>query len=209
MTMSIFDVFDRISANSAAPKGKIEYVIAGLGNPGLEYDNTRHNAGFNVLDTLAKQFGTKFSKASLEKAMGIDYSFSDVTIKDYKPKEKKTPQVTKSNWEYFERNYFQKQNYLKSTIDDVKRDESAESISKKVEQSDTLTKNLIDLIYKALVFLFSKPKLRETNKKYKVTNKQKISLKDKPTVFGNINYHKLASSSGEKKLSLDGLCSLL
>lgn len=164
------------------------------------------------VDTLAKQFGTKFSKASLEKAMGITSSFSDVTIKDYKPKEKKTPQVTKSNWEYFEQNYFQKQNYLKSTIDDVKRDESAESISKKVEQSDTLTKNLIDLIYKALVFLFRKPKLRETNKKYKVTNKQKISLKDKPTVFGNINYHKLASSSGENltvRVDIDRLLKLV
>ena len=39
--MSIFDVFDRISANSSSSRGKIEYVIAGLGNPGLEYENTR------------------------------------------------------------------------------------------------------------------------------------------------------------------------
>ena len=53
--MSIFDVFDRISANSQNARGKIEYVIAGLGNPGLEYENTRHNAGFIVLDMLAKQ----------------------------------------------------------------------------------------------------------------------------------------------------------
>ena len=60
--MSIFDVFDRISSNSAAPKGKIEYVIAGLGNPGLEYDNTRHNAGFSVLDTLAKQCGEDINR---------------------------------------------------------------------------------------------------------------------------------------------------
>ena len=60
--MSIFDVFDRISANSNAPKGKIEYVICGLGNPGMEYDNTRHNAGFMVLDMLASQFGEDISR---------------------------------------------------------------------------------------------------------------------------------------------------
>ena len=60
--MSIFDVFDRISANSNAPKGKIEYVIAGLGNPGMEYDNTRHNAGFMVLDMLASQLGEDISR---------------------------------------------------------------------------------------------------------------------------------------------------
>ena len=60
--MSIFDVFDRISANSNTPKGKIEYVIAGLGNPGMEYDNTRHNAGFMVLDMLASQLGEDISR---------------------------------------------------------------------------------------------------------------------------------------------------
>ena len=60
--MSIFDVFDRISANSNAPKGKIEYVIAGLGNPGMEYDNTRHNAGFMVLDMLASQLGEEINR---------------------------------------------------------------------------------------------------------------------------------------------------
>lgn len=55
--MSIFDVFDRISSNSSASRGKIEYVIAGLGNPGMEYDGTRHNAGFAVIDAIAKELG--------------------------------------------------------------------------------------------------------------------------------------------------------
>lgn len=60
--MSIFDVFDRISANSTATKGKIEYIIAGLGNPGMEYDNTRHNAGFFTIDMLAAQYGENINR---------------------------------------------------------------------------------------------------------------------------------------------------
>ncbi len=30
-------------------------IIAGLGNPGKEYDKTKHNVGFWVIDQLAKQ----------------------------------------------------------------------------------------------------------------------------------------------------------
>ena len=37
-------------------------LIAGLGNPGKEYENTRHNAGFLVLDTLAKKLGADLSE---------------------------------------------------------------------------------------------------------------------------------------------------
>lgn len=60
--MSIFDVFDRISSNSSSARGKIEYVIAGLGNPGLEYEGTRHNAGFSVIDVLAAELGEDVSR---------------------------------------------------------------------------------------------------------------------------------------------------
>ena len=60
--MSIFDIFDRISQNSPAAGGKIEFIVAGLGNPGMEYDNTRHNAGFAVLDKLADKAGANINR---------------------------------------------------------------------------------------------------------------------------------------------------
>ncbi len=60
--MSIFDIFDRISQNSPAAGGKIEFIVAGLGNPGMEYDNTRHNAGFAVLDKLAEKAGANINR---------------------------------------------------------------------------------------------------------------------------------------------------
>ena len=37
-------------------------IIAGLGNPGREYENTRHNAGFMVLDALADKLGADISE---------------------------------------------------------------------------------------------------------------------------------------------------
>lgn len=38
----------------------MKYLIAGLGNIGPEYKNTRHNIGFDVLDQLAKEYSVEF-----------------------------------------------------------------------------------------------------------------------------------------------------
>lgn len=43
----------------------MKYLIAGLGNIGPKYDNTRHNVGFDVLDVLAHQFGVAFEQDKL------------------------------------------------------------------------------------------------------------------------------------------------
>jgi len=37
-------------------------IVAGLGNPGSKYDNTRHNIGFWVVDELARRMGVKMKK---------------------------------------------------------------------------------------------------------------------------------------------------
>ena len=37
-------------------------LIVGLGNPGNEYEDTRHNAGFWYADTIAKHLGTSFAR---------------------------------------------------------------------------------------------------------------------------------------------------
>lgn len=49
------------------------YIIAGLGNPSKEYEGTRHNAGFQVIDRIAEKYNisvdTKKHRALIGKGM--------------------------------------------------------------------------------------------------------------------------------------------
>jgi PTH1 family peptidyl-tRNA hydrolase len=46
------------------------WLIVGLGNPGREYEKTRHNAGFRSLDILADKLGCKVDKAKFQGLYG-------------------------------------------------------------------------------------------------------------------------------------------
>lgn len=67
--MSIWDAFERISKKSDSI-GKIEYIIVGLGNPGVSYENTRHNAGFIAVSRLEEKLGFKVDRHKFRALVG-------------------------------------------------------------------------------------------------------------------------------------------
>lgn len=59
--MSVFDLFKKIEGERrTAP---VSYIVAGLGNPGSEYEKTRHNAGFLAIDHIAEKQGEKINSS--------------------------------------------------------------------------------------------------------------------------------------------------
>lgn len=60
---NIFDIFKQIESQKPTASGPVEWLIVGLGNPGKEYENTRHNAGFICMDALSKKLGVAVNKS--------------------------------------------------------------------------------------------------------------------------------------------------
>lgn len=49
---------------------KDAWLIVGLGNPGREYENSRHNCGFRAIDRLSGRLGCKIDKAKFQGLYG-------------------------------------------------------------------------------------------------------------------------------------------
>lgn len=62
---------------------EMKYLIVGLGNIGSEYEDTRHNIGFNILDELSKQENLKF--AQLRYGAISNYKFKGKSLVLLKP----------------------------------------------------------------------------------------------------------------------------
>ena len=60
------------------------HIIVGLGNPGREYERTRHNAGFDVVDALAKELGASYWKV-VSNTMMAEVGLLDEKIMLVKP----------------------------------------------------------------------------------------------------------------------------
>ena len=59
-------------------------LIVGLGNPGKEYESTRHNCGFRVIDAFADMAGIEIDREQFKGVYG-KFKFDDEDIILFKP----------------------------------------------------------------------------------------------------------------------------
>jgi len=64
------DIFRKLFSSAPAPAGPVEYIVAGLGNPGYGYEYTRHNAGYLAMDFIAARHKTKITRVKFKSYCG-------------------------------------------------------------------------------------------------------------------------------------------
>lgn len=66
---NIFDLFKQIEKEKD-PLSPITHIVVGLGNPGREYEGTRHNAGFIAMDCLSQKLGVTVNRSKFDALTG-------------------------------------------------------------------------------------------------------------------------------------------
>ena len=67
--MDIFELFRSIE-KKPENKTPVTHMVVGLGNPGKEYEKTRHNVGFMMLDALAKKYAVNVTTSKFHALIG-------------------------------------------------------------------------------------------------------------------------------------------
>ena len=65
---NIFELFNSIEKKTETRP--VTHIVAGLGNPGEKYANTRHNAGFIAIDYIAKKLGVRVDRVKFHALVG-------------------------------------------------------------------------------------------------------------------------------------------
>ena len=68
----MFDILHKKQSSVDGTTGAV-YLLAGLGNPGREYRDTRHNIGFMVIDSFAARHNIKMNKVQNKAIVGSGF----------------------------------------------------------------------------------------------------------------------------------------
>jgi PTH1 family peptidyl-tRNA hydrolase len=67
-----------------SPSGGFDYIVVGLGNPGLQYEKTRHNVGFRAVDALCESLLVKCDRNKF-KSLYADAKIGEKRVLILKP----------------------------------------------------------------------------------------------------------------------------
>lgn len=80
----IFDLFKKIAKPAEGASAPITHLVVGLGNPGKEYENTRHNAGFLAMEAILREKGATCDRSRFHALTG-ETVFDGVRVLLMKP----------------------------------------------------------------------------------------------------------------------------
>ena len=164
------------------------------------------------VDTLAKQFGEKYRKENLERAMGYYAPPPQEILEKYKPKSQPDIKEQKSNWDYFAEWTFRQKNCCPSTPNRIVRPQQTKRIINAAENAAGA--NTAVLIFRAILILMGLSTGRRyyRNRRYTKHNRRTAKYVPRSFCYGNVNASTMAESAGENftiKVSMEYFMKLI